>query len=132
MPLEELCSDCPELAGELLDRIRVRLRGIDPVLDIGRRPVSRLHRSSPQITFWILRFPIACRPWRFTGRSDTTREADWEKCSPQDRRSWAGWSLSNGFGLIGSTTTPEGGLFARLRSPPGSSGHRADLRSRPR
>ncbi len=32
---EELCSDCPELAGELRGRIAA-LRGIDPVLDIGQ------------------------------------------------------------------------------------------------
>jgi eukaryotic-like serine/threonine-protein kinase len=31
---EELCSDCPELAGELRGRIEA-LRGIDPVLEIG-------------------------------------------------------------------------------------------------
>jgi eukaryotic-like serine/threonine-protein kinase len=70
---EELCSDCPELAGELRGRIEA-LRGIDPVVEIGEAtlfstPVdSSSGRTADRKVPDLLRALAVYRPQRYHAR----------------------------------------------------------------
>ena len=76
-----------------------RCAGSIPFSTSGRRPFSRLPELESDRAADRSGARSHAGLWRFTGPSDTTREADWEKCSPPDKRSWAGWWRSNGSGL---------------------------------